>query len=63
MPPSFGSAGLAPEPTRLRQIALVVKDLEEARRLLVGVNSFSRAATFFAPISLLWFLSFLFSIV
>jgi hypothetical protein len=39
MPPSFGNAGLAPEPTRLRQIALVVKDLDKARDTLVGLRS------------------------
>jgi len=37
MPPSFG-VGAAPEPTRLRQVALVVKDLKRARELLVRVS-------------------------
>jgi hypothetical protein len=35
MPPSFGSSGVKPEPTRLRQIALVVEDLQKAKELLV----------------------------
>jgi len=35
-PPSFGS-GAKVEPTRLRQIALVVEDLEKAKRLLTKV--------------------------
>jgi hypothetical protein len=43
MPPSFGGGGgkgMEPEPTRLRQIALVVGDLGEARRVLVRFYSF-----------------------
>lgn len=39
MPPSFGGTGMKPEPTRLRQIALVVGDLKEARRVLVCLIS------------------------
>jgi hypothetical protein len=35
MPPSFGTSGLKPEPTRLRQIALVAEDLAKAREVLV----------------------------
>jgi hypothetical protein len=36
MPPSFGAkTGLGVEATRLRQIALVVGDIKEARRILV----------------------------
>ncbi|KAF2432899.1 hypothetical protein EJ08DRAFT_608169 [Tothia fuscella] len=37
MPPSFGNAGLDPATTRLRQIALVVKDLDRAREVLTKV--------------------------
>lgn len=36
-PPSFGTMkGMKPEPTRLRQVALVVRDLGETRRILVS---------------------------
>jgi hypothetical protein len=39
MPPSFGNTGgAAPEPTRLRQIALVTKDLDAAEELLVSTT-------------------------
>ena len=38
-PPSFGT-GAPPEPTRLRQVALVVRDLDKARKMLVSLLGF-----------------------